>query len=100
MAGAVRQPRRGDEIADRIEPCLAGTQPFIDDDVRFLDRDTGVFETDVFDITDNADREDDPLDLELAPLPSPLDPGGDTIVAALQRRYRRSGVNPQSLLFE
>src|SRR5882724_8023062 len=100
MARLVRQPRGADEIADGIDPGLAGAQPFIDDDVRFLDRDTGVFEADVLDIADDADREDDALDLQLAPLPSPFDTGGDTLVGALECRDRRSGVNPEPLLFE
>jgi len=67
----VRQPRRADEVADRVDAGLAGAKPFIDDDVAPFDLDTGVFEPDAFDVADNADGEDDALDSELAPLPPP-----------------------------
>jgi hypothetical protein len=66
----VRQTRRADEVADRVDAGFAGAQPFVDDDVGFLYGDAGVFEPDAFDIADDADREDDALDGELTPLPS------------------------------
>ena len=86
---------------DAIAVCLALFHlKDADDDVRFLDDDAGVFEADILDITDDPDSEDDALDLQPGPLPSPFDAGGDTIAAAFQRRDRRSGVDPDPLLFE
>ena len=72
----VRQPRRADEIADRVDAGFAGAQPFVDDDMAPFERDAGVFDANVFDIAEYAGGQDDALDGELAPLPSSLDAGG------------------------
>ena len=77
VARLVRQPRRADEIADRVDALLAGAQPFIDDDMRALDRDAGALEADALDIADDADREDHPLNRDLEPFAAGLDGCGD-----------------------
>jgi hypothetical protein len=96
----VRQPRRTDEIADRVDAGFAGAQPFVDDDVVSVDSGTGVFEPDVFDIANNPDSEDDAVDGELTPLPSSLDAGDDTLPVALQGADGGAGVNLDPLSFE
>jgi hypothetical protein len=55
----VRQPRRADEVADRVDAGFAGAQPFVDEDMAPFDLDAGVFEPDVFDIADDPDGKDD-----------------------------------------
>ncbi len=57
----VRQPRRPDDVADRIDPRLAGAQPFVDHDMAALDLHAGAVEAQLLDIADDADRQDHPL---------------------------------------
>jgi len=64
VARPVRQPRRADKIADRIDAGLAGAQPLIEDDVASIDCDPGVFDADIFDIADDANGEDDALNAD------------------------------------
>jgi hypothetical protein len=96
----VRQPRRADEVADRVDAGFAGAQPFVDDDMASCDRDTGVFDANVFDIAEDADGEDDTLDVELAPLSSSFDAGDDILAAALQGADGGAGVDLDPLFLE
>ena len=80
----VSQPRRTDEIADRIDAGFAGAQPFVDDNMASVDHDAGVFKPDVFDIADDPDGEDHALDADLGPLPFSLDSRDDVPAVALQ----------------
>jgi len=100
VARLVRQPGWSDQIADRIDTGLPGAQPFIDDDMGPFDDDTGVLKANILDVADDANSEDDPLDLQLAPLPSPFDARRDTIAAALQGGDRHPGMDLDPLLFE
>jgi hypothetical protein len=65
-----------------------------------LDGDASVFDTDVFDIAEDADGEDDALDGELAPLSSSFDARDDILAAALQRADGRTGLDLYALFFE
>src|SRR5207244_1689411 len=98
VARLVRQPGWADEITDGIDPGLAGAQPFVDDDMGAVDDDGGVFQTDVFDIADNADGEDRALHRYFERLAVRLDPRCHAVFSVRQRGYRRPGVNRNALL--
>src|SRR6185369_17903758 len=100
MHRLVRQPGRPDEIADRIEAGLAGAQPFVDDDMGALDFRLSVFEADILDIADDADRQDHALDRDVGALAVCLDLSRHIILAALQGFDGRAGVDLDALLLE
>ena len=69
VARLVREPRRPDDVADGIEPGLAGAAAFVDDDVALLDFDARRLEPEVFDVAGDADGEDDASAVMLLLLP-------------------------------
>ena len=93
VARLVGQPRRADDIADRIDPRLAGAQPLVDHDVGPVDDHTGVFEADIFDIADDADGQDHALDIRFERFAVRLDPCRDPLASAVQGRHGRRGVD-------
>src|SRR6201992_2978362 len=59
MARPVSQPRRAHDVADGIDTWLPGAQPFVDNDMGAVDANTGVFETNIFDVAHDADSQND-----------------------------------------
>src|SRR5271169_3770160 len=100
MARLVGQPGRADDIADRIDTRLPGAQPLVDNDVGPVDDDTGIFETDVFDIADDANGQDHALDPGFESLAVRLDPRGDPLPAALDSCHGRRGMDFDPLFFK
>ena len=93
MHRLVREPGRADEIADGPEAGHARLAPLVDDDMGLLDLHARCLETDILDIADDADGENDAIDRDrfgLAVLG--LQRRGDVVGALLQLldRGRRS----------
>ena len=61
VACLMREPGRSDHVADGVEARHAGTAPFVDHDVAFVDLHPERLQPEPFDITDDADGEDDAL---------------------------------------
>src|SRR6516165_7783448 len=77
MLGLVRQKRRTGDIADGIESRYVGFAHAIDDDKAAVSFHTELFQAEVLDIANDADRRDDALDRQ-------------RLYAALAVGYRRS----------
>ena len=65
MGRLMRQPRRSDQIADRINAGNIGAAPFIDHDMAAIRLDAQFLQPDILDIAGDADRQDDAIDFEL-----------------------------------
>ena len=105
MHRLVGEPRRADEIADRVDAFDAGLEPLVDHDMAAIDFDAldGI-EAAVLDVAGDADRENDflgrdGLRLGLAALHR-LDGGGGAALAWLESCDRRAGDDGHPLLLE
>jgi len=100
VAGLVRQPRRADQVADRIDTLLAGLQPFVDDDVAALDLHLRAVQADVLDVSGDPDRQHDAVDGDRLALAAGLDRRADAVLARLQVGDLRAGMDLEALLLE
>src|SRR5688572_22223079 len=81
----VRKPWRADEIADCPHAWHAGLAPCVHHDMRLLDLHARLWEADILDVADDADREDDAVHRDLFGLAVlGLQRRGDLICAFLE----------------
>src|SRR5262245_25627760 len=81
----VCEPWRSDDVADGVNSRNACLAPLVDDDMRLLDLDAGLLETNVLRVADDADSEDDPIDGQRFGLAVvSLQTRGDVVAALLQ----------------
>ena len=100
VARLVREPRRADEIADRVDPGLAGAQPFIDDDMGALDLDP-VSSRPISSTLPTMPTARMTFSTEISDIVPPASIRAATSAGgALQGLYRGTGVDLYSLLFE
>src|SRR6516164_463761 len=101
MFGFVRQKRRTGDIADRIESRYVGFAHPIDDDKAALGFHTELFQTEVLDIANDADRRDDALDRErLCAALAVIDRRGDAVRFFIELGQFGAGEYLDALFFE
>ena len=62
VLGLVREQRRTGDVADGIDAGHVGAAGAVDDDRAALDLHAELFQAEIFDIADDADRRDDAVD--------------------------------------
>ena len=100
MHRLMRQPGRADDIADGIHAGLAGLAPLVDHDMRAIDFHLGLLEPHILDIADDADGEDDALELDLLRLLALNQRRDDAVGVLLQLLHRGRGEDLHALLLE
>jgi hypothetical protein len=100
MARLVREPGRAGEVADRVDPGLAGAAEFVDHDMGAVDFDAGAFQADPFDIADDADGGNHAIDGDVLRLAAGFHGDRDAVGGFLHALHGGAGQDLHALLLE
>ena len=101
MLGLVREHRRARDVADRVDAGHVGLAVAVDHDAAALGFDAELFQAEIFDIADDADGGNHPVELDRLRLALAVIDGGDDAVALLlELRHLGVGENLDALLLE
>src|SRR5690349_17657240 len=100
VLGLMREHRRAGNIADGVDAGYVRLVELIDLDDAALGLHAELFQSQVFDVADHADRRDDPVYSDGFRFAADFDGGGDAIALLVEFRHLCTGMNLDALLFE
>jgi hypothetical protein len=100
MLGLVREHRRTCDVADRVDAGHVGPAELVDDDAAAVGLHTELFQSEAFDIADDAGGGDDAVGRDLFGFAARFDRCRDAVAVLVELRHLGAGHDPDALLFE
>ena len=101
VLGLVRQHRRAGDVADGVDARHVGACRAVDHDGAAVDLHAELFQAEVLDVADDADRGDDAVDGErLRAALAVVDGGGDAVGLLVELGHLGAGHDLDALLLE